>query len=241
MGQVIKLVNPHPSFPNPTINEAICDIHFEMPESIAWNPSYYAKYFTLIQDEFSLFEPVFDTSMKMRFHHDERSHYIQLSESILTVNELYPYRGWETMKSDIAKAWGVHREVIGPVEVNAVSLRYINFIPAESENQQLEEWLCANNYVANSVLQMRPSFSQVLITTPEEVRVFIGTGEIENSPEHQVSTERIFVLELNAMLPVEKGSSVEIDNVVTQLHDDVIWKIFDDFRSDKLTSLLNQE
>jgi len=236
---VIELRNPHPAFSNPTINEAVCDIHFTMPDDIDWNPSYYAKYFTLIQDEFSLFEPVFENSMKMRFHHDNRNHLIQLSESTLTINELSPYSGWGALKADIVKAWGIHQEVIGPVEIDAISLRYVNFIPAENENQRLIEWLSMNKYVAKAVLQTQPSFSQTLVTTPDGIRVMINTGEIENPSEHH--HKRVFVLDLNAMFMVEKGSKVQIDPVVTQLHDEVIWKIFDSFRSDKLTSLLEQE
>jgi len=241
----VKSSEPHPTYTNPTVNEAICDIHFTIPEGLSWNSSYYSKYFTLIQGEYSLFEPVFDSgapvfdksSTKMRFYHDKRNHYIQLSELALTINELQPYLGWQIMQTDILNAWGVHREAIGPVQIDAVSLRYVNFILAENEHQKLGEWLEKNPYVADSVLTMQPSFSQVLSTTQKGTRLLINTGEIKSPPE---DGERTFVLDINAMYMVDEGSQIEISAVINQLHNEV-WEIFNGFKSDKLDGLLNEE
>ena len=46
----------HPSYPNPTVQEAICEIFFGLPEGASRNARWFSEYFKGGRSEFS-FEP----------------------------------------------------------------------------------------------------------------------------------------------------------------------------------------
>lgn len=41
----------HPTYPNPTITEAVCDIHFRLSQEKEWRPSFPGELFKHIQTE----------------------------------------------------------------------------------------------------------------------------------------------------------------------------------------------
>src|SRR5579863_348492 len=42
----------YPAYPNPTITEAVCDIHFRLPQEKEWRPSFPGELFKHIQNEY---------------------------------------------------------------------------------------------------------------------------------------------------------------------------------------------
>lgn len=57
----------HPTYPHPTIAEAVCDIHFRLPETKEWKPSFPGELFKHIQDEYPEMEPVVEMGLQFDF------------------------------------------------------------------------------------------------------------------------------------------------------------------------------
>jgi hypothetical protein len=54
----------HPTYPNPTITEAVCDIHFRLPQEKEWKPSLPGELFKHIQNEYPEMEPVLEMGLQ---------------------------------------------------------------------------------------------------------------------------------------------------------------------------------
>ena len=117
----------HPTFPNPTIQEALCEIHYHLPGESARKASLLGEFYKQIQPDFPVLEPVtrmglrlevgpsgieqfLPPQQRMLYRHASRNLLLQLSTDILTVNELRKYPGWEQMKLDVLYAWQKLRE-----------------------------------------------------------------------------------------------------------------------------------
>src|SRR5205807_2020702 len=101
--------NDHPTYPNPTVTEAICDIRFRLPSSREWKPSFAGDLFKRIQNEFPDLEVIsLETGLGerpiARFKHKTRSLFLQFYQNSLTINTLPPYQGWQTMRHDALTA-----------------------------------------------------------------------------------------------------------------------------------------
>ena len=112
----------YPTYPNPTITEAVCDIHFRLPQENEWKPSFPGELFKHIQNEYPEMEPVLEMGLqfefgplgtgtkfvpqrqKVRFKHGTRPLILQLAEDSLSISTLSPYQGWETMRHDVLAA-----------------------------------------------------------------------------------------------------------------------------------------
>jgi len=228
----------HPTFANPIINEALCEIYFTLPDGVQWEPSIYGRFFTLIQEEFPLIEPVPGAHIRMRYRHRARALMLQLSEGLLTVNLLAKYPGWQQMQQDILHGWSSLREILGPVQVTRIGLRYINFIPVTNAAETLATWFAPNAFVAETVLHARPSSSAIEIQMNEQTKAIVQVGEIANIKDEN---NRKFLLDIDAITITESGAAVALAEIITQLHDGVIWTIFDSFRTANLNRLLHGE
>src|SRR6266446_3159793 len=136
----------YPAYPNPTITEAVCDIHFRLPLEKEWRPSFPGELFKHIQNEYPEMEPVLEMGLqfefgplgtgtkfvpqrqKVRFKHGTRPLILQLAEDSLSISTLSPYQGWETMRHDVLEAWQRVEEVLQPEVINRIGLRYIDRI-----------------------------------------------------------------------------------------------------------------
>ena len=55
----------HPTYPNPTITEAVCDIHFRLLQGKEWKPSLPGELFKYIQNEYPEMEPVVEIGLQL--------------------------------------------------------------------------------------------------------------------------------------------------------------------------------
>src|SRR5947209_6567506 len=154
----------HPTYPHPTIAEAVCDIHFRLPETKAWKPSFAGELFKHIQDEYPEMEPVVEMglqmesgpagtgtkilpqSQKVRFKHRTRSLVLQLSDHSFSISTLPPYQGWEIMRTEALAAWRHAEEVLQPVVIRRLGVRYINQFEKETDQDHPGDWFVANDY-----------------------------------------------------------------------------------------------
>lgn len=135
--------------PQSEVAEALCEIHFVLPEGKEWESGWFGEFYREIQEDYPKMEPRqgisweravfpggikqgFQAGLRMVYKHKERRHLLQLAEGLITVNELDPYPGWGTFMEDIEYAWEKARKVTGGEWVSRVGLRYINKIPRKN-------------------------------------------------------------------------------------------------------------
>jgi len=244
----------HPTYPNPTIQEALCEIHFRLPDGVDWKPALLGELFKHIQSEFPDLEPAMQLGVRlqvgpsgagqvflppqerMRYRHASRSLMLQLSKDTFTVNVLPKYPGWVRMSEDILNAWMQAREVIKPARVTRLGLRYINRIERTHPIQPPGHWLAPSDYIPKSVLSSLPGFLSRLETrTDQHNRLIVTLGEPTDSSGEKVNA---IVLDIDCI--VEKEIGIDSDAImgeITVLHD-FAWNIFSASMTPRLGRLL---
>ena len=244
----------HPSFPNPTIAEALCEVHFELREGVEWKPSLPGEFFKLIQDDYPEMEliqevgiqfetgssgfaqRILPTRPRFRYKHKDKPFLIQLAEKTITLNVLPRYPGWQVMVDRIGDIWRRASVLLMPARVSRIGLRFINRVPRESEDQRPSEWFKTTDYIAPAVLRSRAGLlSRVETRLDAENRVIVTLGDQGVSPSEASGA---FILDIDRI--VEKNLSIEVEDITTEaarLHEDV-WDIFASAKTEKLELLL---
>lgn len=238
----------HSAFSNPTIREALCEIHFTLPEGVVWDSAIYGRFFKHVEGEFPELEPVTSAGLqmqlpsgrvgflpphsRMRYKHASRNLLLQLSEGIITVNLLPKYGGWTQMQADIALAWSWTKDIVMPTGIARIGLRYINFIPKANKDEVPGDWLAPNAYVASAVLASQPGFlSRAEVHSTRQRKAIVTVGEA-------VEGERsMLVLDTDCIEEAEKDQSLELQPTISLLHD-TAWQIFSSFLTTRLKAFL---
>ena len=240
------MIQDHPAFPNPTIREALCEIHFALPEGVNWDASFFGALYQAIQPDFPRLEPVASVGLqvqlasgkvgllppqsRMRYAHRERNLLVQLSEGILTVNVLPRYEGWTQMRSDILWAWEQAAQALSPAGITRIGLRYINTVPKVEPDDTPGDWFARNEYTAAAVLASGPGLlSRCEVHHGLLDRSVVTLGEaIETSG---------YVLDIDRIREGQERTYLALEPTLSVLHDSA-WSIFTGFISPRLTVLL---
>lgn len=248
--------NGHHTYPNPTITEALCDIHFRLPQGKEWKPSFPGELFKHIQNEYPEMEPILEMGLqfefgslgagtkfvpqrqKVRFKHGTRPLILQLAEDSLSVSTLSPYQGWEIMRHDVLAAWQRVEDVLQPELINRIGLRYINRINKETEQDHLSRWFIANDYIPAGFLRSGPGFLlREEIHLDAENRLIITLGDLQAGVDEQYGAI-IFDIDRIVEREAPTGQEVLIQEM-DRLHTDV-WNVFSSAKGEKLEALLNR-
>lgn len=242
--------NPHPRFPNPTIVEALCEIHFGLSSEHPWRSSLAAELFFLVRNEYPEMEliqaPGFRVDIarqrllppqpRVSFKSLEEDRVIQLSESTLTINILAPYPGWQEVIRITVDVWEKSLGVIKPQSITRIGLRYINRISYTSEDNTPASWLKATNNIPASVIMSAPGFVSRVETRPAEDEKIIVTVSDEQ-PSDEVATAAL-LLDVDRI--VERQMNTDTHTLLQEmnkLHED-IWVQFAEAKTERFTSLL---
>jgi len=247
--------NEHPTYPNPTIQEAVCEIHFRLPDGVAWKPSLFTELFKRIQSEFPELEPVAQIGLQVqlepsgvghtllpmqhqiRYKHASRNLLLQMSERTLAVNVMPKYPGWTQIRKDILDAWAAAREVIKPASITRIGLRYINRIDRSHPNEPPGDWLAPSDYIPKVVLSSLPGFlSRLEARTTRDSKRIVTLGEITR-PNSTQDVEAI-LLDIDCIVVKDIGVDDQaIVEEITVLHD-AAWEIFSVSITPRLEQLL---
>ncbi len=225
----------HPSYPNPTIAEAQCEIGFEsQPSRLAvdfvrvWR--HFENDFSSLEVHTDIFAPVPGRVMepglppvRTRFsaRRTSRPVVVQFLPGTFAVGTQAPYRGWETFRRDIEAGWSAVQPAWELPRVNHLLVRYINRIALPAGVVSTAEWLTPGPFA--TLAAAAGSFQSQVQTgtgTPDVTTVWVecqfGTGvegglltvDIERSLRGDFAADPAAVL-------------VELD----ALHNDV-WRVF---------------
>lgn len=231
----------HPSYKCPSIVEALCEIHFQFPEGRKWDPALFGEVFSAVLKDYPVLEPLSRLRLQqtgragelvpteqmqtMRYKSKSGKKLIQLSRDHMTVNELPKYPGWGVMKKDIKKSWTSISNIVEPESITRIGLRYINRIDRTVSEEKASQWLKANEYVPESVLNSLPGFlSRVEVRTGINSRVIVTVGEImmDEIPGQGLP----IVLDIDAIMEKNLKADVNIlAKEIEKLHE-VVWDIF---------------
>ena len=243
----------HPSYPNPTIQEAVCDIIFR-PQGGTWDPLAFGQFIDRVKIEFPLIEavpvPMFNLQIGVnigqnpspsvqaqqifRFKHKSRPLLLQLSENRIAVHVIGNYPGWVQFKKDIEYTWKRVVDVIHPEAILRVGLRYINRIERSAPGETPGKWFASTDYVPQAILNSHPGFLfQIQVRPSESERISVVIAEINSPAAHGA-----FVFDIDRAL--ERETSADLVSLLVEterLHHDV-WEVFSSAKTDKLERLL---
>jgi uncharacterized protein (TIGR04255 family) len=201
-------------YKNPPIQEAICEIHFLRSPSLResdlrsmmpmWKDLYPDQKIVELRNvqieltvEKAEAKPTV-SGHKLICRSDNGGRLVQLSSSLLAVNKLRPYIGWEEdFRDTIVKRFDEARMQFGFESVNRIGLRYINRIEIPATPLVWSDWF------------------RVPLPIPEPV-ASVG-GFFQSHFRHQLNEHLDCILNFGSLPSEGKGSSVLLDI-------DVVWR-----------------
>jgi uncharacterized protein (TIGR04255 family) len=151
------MAEPDIKYPNPPIQEVICELHFAVKEPLSlstieeckglWSNEYPDQNVTEEKNIQFQVDPKGTHFEEMKVGHrlicksSDGSRLVQLSGRFLAVNQLKPYPGWEEGFRDtiLARAKDLV-STIGPMPLSRAGLRYINRIEVPDRPLIWENW-----------------------------------------------------------------------------------------------------
>ena len=247
----------HPTYPNPTLVEALCEVHLRLGPERPWRPTTASELYKRIQDRYPTFEPINELGVqisfgsqgvipqvaaprtRMKFTHRDRPVLLQLSEQVLTLNVLKPYPGWAVMREELLKIWPPVLQVLEPIAVRRIGLRYINRIEKTSNDEKAGAWLKSTDYIPRSILlSVSGSALRVECRVNSEDHVILT---LVDQPPQRSEDRGTLIFDIDRIRESEmEPTEASILDVIEQLHNDV-WKIFAKAKTRRLEQLLAGE
>jgi uncharacterized protein (TIGR04255 family) len=245
--------NPHPSYVNPTIAEALCELHFTLPGGGEFQQQWYGDFFTQARAEYPIMEPQEVTEfiagfgpdgmtqskqqrLRMIYRHGGRNDLIQLSENVLTVNVLPRYAGWAAFKNRIRIAWDLFQRTASPIGLSRIGLRYINRIPKRTPTEPVSTWLRSAEFFPFKILESESGYhSRLQLPLGPNRRMVVIVAELEEE-----SGKRAIMLDIDLIRAAQIGAAWnEIESCLEELHDQA-WEVFEKSKSPALDALLRE-
>lgn len=228
----------HPTFPNPSIQEAICQVRFRLPGN--WEPPFFELFYRQVKDQFPVFEPasIVDLQMQlgpgaqmahflapprpmMRYKRRDNMMLLQLAADFLTVNLLPRYPGWAVMRSATLEAWERLSKALEPSAIVRIGLRYINRIELADAAESPGGWLAPSDYLAAAAVCSAPGLLYRLECRPEaHTSLIVTLGEVRQ-PE-----PRALIFDIDCVSDREHPPKAEsVGSTIDALHRQA-WQVF---------------
>jgi uncharacterized protein (TIGR04255 family) len=144
----------HPTYPNPTVVEALCHIDFEPSPEAAWQISRPTRFLQLVTDEYPNVYPVSIPNITMtplgpgvqivaalRLSNEEANRYMAIGDKHFVFGHQKGYPGWIGFRDKILDAWSKFISVARPRQITRIGLRYVNLIPRTPDHPLISDWL----------------------------------------------------------------------------------------------------
>jgi len=254
----VRYALPHPSYQRPTIQEALCEIHFTRAAQSKWSPNRPSDILNLLKDTYPDFEtqtePTFQVSIgpegallpvagpprfKLKFARGDSPFILQLTEGNFTINTLTPYPGWARLRAEFERVWPLLAGIILPASVTRIGLRYINRIVRKGASEVPGYWLKASDHIPMALLTSNPKYLVRLELRPTHTdRTLVTISHDQTNPVEPFGS-LMFDIDRISETPLAPEIGV-LSTIIESLHED-IWKIFVDAKNERLESLLKGE
>ena len=211
-----ELIEEIPQCQNPSIAEALCEIHFtidkeDFENSIkklkkAFQPLYQDPQEKKIKQYHAQIKEVGVSINETPilfwiFKHKERNHLIQVFPHMISVNELEKYPGWKVFSSDLSFAWDAVKKAFSVASIKHIRLRYINLIPQKKIDEPLSQWLQPNRYYPDGILDSTAGFVSRSEFNIEETRRLIVTVAESIQNNH----EKGFIFDIDTIMKINEN------------------------------------
>ena len=206
---------------NPPLVEALCEFHFD--ESRPWDVTVFGHYYDRVRDEFpdkrqqpqvamSLQQneggvrgEFRDSGVRMQFLRPDRTAMVQLAAHLLVVNQLPPYRSWQTFKTLILMQLSNYLEIAPQQTVRQVGLRYINRFEFEAESFSVARHLGLSDFLPARFREATaPFLFRVEMPQSQQERLVLTMGTIEIDQPDRVA----ILLDLDHQSSTSEGFEV---------------------------------
>ena len=233
-----KITHSSESYPNPTIAEALCEIHFyskseyddskfqEIKKALSIHYPFAAtqkirQYKANVKESGVTVEEEKDQTSLWTFKHKDRNHLIQVRPGILTINEVGDYPGWKVVLADISKGWEIISQSFPLLSVKRIGLRYVNLVRKKDANEPLGVWLKESEFYPKALLYNKSGyFSRSEFNDISGVRLIVTISEPTDYPGG-------IVFDIDAISSfIGKNELSDILKELNHLHDTVKNKVF---------------
>lgn len=245
-------------YANPTIAEALCEIHFDNSdyqnsanEAIlkSLKTELSADYPSVTEQQIKQFKAAItemgisvkeekSNTTRLIFKHRERNHMIQFLPTILTINEVGRYPGWDFFLQDVSRGCTALNSGFHSICAKRIGLRYINLIPRRNHSEPISEWLKPNIYYPTAILSSSSGFmARNEFDLNKDIRLIVTLSE-----SMQKDTRGSIVFDIDVLSPL-KGEKMDWNTIrdhLEKLHN-MVWEVFSTSLSKKYETLLNGE
>lgn len=233
----------HPTYPNPTIIEALCEIHFSARGERVWSPTQPLPLYCRLQATFPVVEVVPELAVHLEFSPDgpkqsvqkrsqrvrlsnaQKTRMLQISSDVWVYNVLSPYPGWPRLKEDLLELWNNCSDILEPQAIFKIGLRYINKIENTSEDQSISLWLQPTERIPSGILNSANDFSATVEISFDENHRLVETLRCLRPDDAMPFGATIFDIDRSWQGSAE-NTSAAIASLLERLHEDV-WAEFD--------------
>jgi len=244
-------------YPNPTIVEALCEVHFIPGQGAGWRASRPGPLLHALGDEYPELQPVLETGIhfnlgpgappgvqqfiqpeanRVRLVSEDGHRMVQAAGTVFVFNVIGKYPGWEDMKSAFFAAWKRAMPVFGAETVGRVGIRFINRIPYSADNDVAGNWLRPSTHTPHALIaSSKPVMMRLETGDTESCRTNITVAD---DPPSEDATFGAFIFDIDCIWQgPEALDPNNLEPTVESLHR-VVKSIFKSAMSDKLQAHL---
>lgn len=222
-------------FARPTVSEAVCEVRFIPSPDSEWSPGRPAPLYQRLMGQFPNMEPINEaeveltigpagpvpnvrmTNTRIKFLSDDKTRLVQVSDRLFSYNQVKYYDTWDAMKKEILGNWNVVCDVIRPIRLARIGVRYINKVPRTTKFPLVGDWLKPTDFIPASVLLSRTNFLSRVETRRSENELAIVTVSDAREDDLSFTMYDIDMAKINISI----GDVRTIGDIVEGLHTDV--------------------
>jgi uncharacterized protein (TIGR04255 family) len=230
------LVKAHRHYANAPITEGLIDIKVNLPSDI--DLSSFDAFFERVKDKYptrqdrKLFEGTFSTVPRVEaaaketkigylFRSADGKRVLQARLDGFTFSRLKPYENWGALRDEAKRLWDTYREIVKPIQVTRVAVRYINQIDIPLPMRDFKDFFRTIPEVSPDLPQGLSGFLMQLQIPQEDISALL------------VITQTMLVPPPS---PVVASVILDIDLFRDRIDfqsDDDVWNLLESFRDRK--------
>ncbi|MBU4421079.1 MAG: TIGR04255 family protein [Proteobacteria bacterium] len=193
-------------FPNAPITEAVIEIKAQLPEETALKSlesfhdhiknrfpekqeqRFLKADFKLLQKDTTFTLPAKTGTQGYLFRSLKEKKVVQSKIDGFAFNKLKPYENWDLFRSEGRELWKLYSEIVNPIKVTRIGLRYINRIEVPLPFKDFSEYLLTNPQIAPQLPQAVSHFFMRLEVSNPDIE---ATAIITQAMDKPTKTKRL--------------------------------------------------
>lgn len=228
-------------YERPPLVETLCEFHFELSQ--AWDLTIPGLLYADLRSQFPKRQQTRDviegdvnpatgtlaqqpTVTRAVFSSEDEKLFVQVGPSILIVNQLRPYSGWEDFRSLLEHILRVYLDIASPIKLTHNVLRYINRIEIPQGPITIDDYLLASPTVPMLEARSWSAWSQRVEVPHQELNglLTLQSGSVPGEKEREGKND--FLLDLYFSMPLQSQELASVLGQLTNAHN-VIEQMFE--------------